>query len=102
MVKNLLPNVGDAGDMASTPGSGRSPGVGHDNPLQVFLPREFHGQRSLVGYSPWGLKESDRAEHTRMHAHTFPLKLLSFFKATQVVLFSFCRYTANPLVHLHQ
>ena len=25
----------------------------------VFLPREFHGQRSLVGYSPWGHKELD-------------------------------------------
>ena len=25
----------------------------------VFLPGEFHGQRSLVGYSPWGHKESD-------------------------------------------
>ena len=25
----------------------------------VFLPREFHGQRSLVGYSPWDCKESD-------------------------------------------
>ena len=23
----------------------------------VFLPGEFHGQRSLVGYSPWGCKE---------------------------------------------
>ena len=23
----------------------------------VFLPREFHGQRSLAGYSPWGRKE---------------------------------------------
>ena len=28
----------------------------------VFLPREFHGQRSLVGYSPWGCKESDTTE----------------------------------------
>ena len=28
----------------------------------VFLPREFHGQRSLVGYRPWGHKESDTAE----------------------------------------
>ena len=28
-------------------------------PTQVFLPGEFHGQRSLVGYSPWGHKESD-------------------------------------------
>ena len=25
----------------------------------VFLPREFHGQRSLAGYSPWGHKDSD-------------------------------------------
>ena len=28
----------------------------------VFLPGEFHGQRGLAGYSPWGLKESGRAE----------------------------------------
>jgi len=26
-------------------------------PTPVFLPRESHGQRSLVGYSPWGWKE---------------------------------------------
>ena len=28
----------------------------------VFLPRESHGQRSLVGYSPWGHKKSDTTE----------------------------------------
>ena len=27
-----------------------------------ILPREFHGQRSLAGYSPWGCKESDKSE----------------------------------------
>ena len=34
----------------------------HNNLLRwqlVFLPGEFHGQRSLPGYSPWGLKQSD-------------------------------------------
>ena len=31
-------------------------------PMPVFLPGEFHGQRSLVGYSPQGLKESDTTE----------------------------------------
>ena len=31
-------------------------------PTPVFLPRESHGQRSLVGYSPWGHKESDTTE----------------------------------------
>ena len=30
----------------------------------VFLPGEFFGQRSLVDYSPWGLKEPDTTEHT--------------------------------------
>ena len=39
----------------------------------VFLPGEFHGQRGLVGYSPWGHKESDTTErltHTHIHTHT--------------------------------
>ena len=31
-------------------------------PTPVFLPGEFHGQRSLAGYSPWGCKESDMTE----------------------------------------
>ena len=31
-------------------------------PIPVFLPGEFHGQRSPVGYSPWGRKESDMTE----------------------------------------
>ena len=31
-------------------------------PTPVFLPGEFHGHRSLVGYSPWGLKELDTTE----------------------------------------
>ena len=31
-------------------------------PTPVFLPGEFHGQRSLVGCSPWGCKESDMTE----------------------------------------
>ena len=31
-------------------------------PTPVFLPGEFHGQRSLTGYSPWGHKQSDMTE----------------------------------------
>ena len=31
-------------------------------PTLVFLPGEPHGQRNLVGYSPWGRKESDMTE----------------------------------------
>ena len=59
LVKNFPANAGDSG---SIPGSGRSPGGGQSNPTPVFLPREFHGQRNLVGYSPWSHKESDTTE----------------------------------------
>ena len=59
MVNNHLETAGDTG---SIPGSGRSPGGGHGNPLPVVLPGESHGQRSLVGYSPWCHKESDTSE----------------------------------------
>ena len=40
-------------------------------PTPVFLPGESHGQRSLVGYSPWGCKELDKTEVTQ---HTGSLK----------------------------
>ena len=56
MVKNL---TAKAGDMGSIPGLGRSPEEGNGIPLPVLLPGESHGQRSLVGYSPWGDKEYD-------------------------------------------
>ena len=62
-VKASALNVGDPGLI---PGLGRSPGEGNGNPLQyLFLPRESHGWRSLVGYSPRGCKELDMTE--RVH-----------------------------------
>ena len=36
-------------------------------PIPVFLPGRFHGQRSLVGYSPWGQKESDTTKQLGTH-----------------------------------
>ena len=38
----------------------------------AFLPGELHGQRSLVGYSPWGLRQLDMTEHVsaRVYTHT--------------------------------
>ena len=38
------------------------PGGGHGNPLQYSCLENSHGQRSLVGYSSWGLKELDTNE----------------------------------------
>ena len=58
VVKNLLASLGDARDVDSTPGSGRSRNR-EWKPTPVFLPGKFHRQRSVAGYSPWGCKESD-------------------------------------------
>ena len=41
-------------DLGSIPGLGRSPEGGHGNSLQYSCLEDPHGQRSLVGYSPWG------------------------------------------------
>ena len=61
MVKNLPANAGDARDPGTIPGLG--------NPLEKematrssILAWEISGQRSLVGCSPWGRKESDTTE----------------------------------------
>ena len=64
----------NAGDLGSIPGSGRSPGEGNGNPLQLFLPGESHGQRSLMGYSSPSQKESDTTEmtkHSTVHSDAY-------------------------------
>ena len=63
MVKDLPANTGDTEDTGSILGSERSSGEGDWQPTPVFLPGEFHGQRSQAGYSPWGQKEWDSIEH---------------------------------------
>ena len=55
-------SVCNAGDQGSIPGSGKSPGEGNGNPLQYSCLEKSHGQKSLVGYSPKGCKESDMTE----------------------------------------
>ena len=62
VVKNLPANTGDLRDGGMIPGSGRFPGGGYGNPLQCSCLKYPHGQRSLLGYSPWGHKELDITE----------------------------------------
>ena len=64
VVKNLPDNAADLRAVGLILGSGGSPGGGHDLPTPIVLPIEFHGQRSLEGYNPWGFKESDMTEAT--------------------------------------
>ena len=59
-------SVCNAGDVNLITGSGRFPWRREWQPTPVFLPGESHGQRSLEGYGPWGLKEWARSERFNM------------------------------------
>ena len=54
------------------PQFGNIPWIREGQSTPIFLPGEIHGQRNLVGYSPWGLTESDMMEcvHECEHTHT--------------------------------
>ena len=65
MVKNLCANAGDAGDVNSIPGSGRSPGGGQGNPLQYSCLKNpmDRGARPATVH---GVAEADTTKHTCM------------------------------------
>ena len=73
-------SVCNAGDPSWIPGPGRSPGRGHGNPLQYSCQENPHGQRSLVGCSPWGHKELDVTGQLSATQH------ILYTGASQVVL----------------
>ena len=59
----------NARDPGSTPGSGRSPGEGHGNPLQYScIENSMDRGPWQATYGPWGLKKLDTTE---LHIHTF-------------------------------
>ena len=61
VVKDLPANAGDIRDEFD-PWVGKIPWRRAWQPTAVFLPGEFHVQKSLVDYSPWGHKELDTNE----------------------------------------
>ena len=58
MVKNLPASAGVVRDMDSIPGSGRSPGGGHGNPLQYVLAWRMPWTEEPVGLQSMGLQRS--------------------------------------------
>ena len=89
MVKRL-----PAGDPGSIPELGRSPGEGNGKPTPVLLPGESHGRKSMVGYSPWGRKESDTTE--RLHFTSLEKDFTQSSLQT-----SWCRDTNLDQVSIH-
>ena len=56
--------AGASGDVGLDPWVRKIPWRREWQPTPVFLPGEFHGQKSLEGYSPWGHKELDMTKPT--------------------------------------
>ena len=71
MGKESACNAGDAGNIGSIPGLGRSPEIKWQ-PIPVFLPGKSHEQRSLVCYSSRSHKDS----HMTEHKHTMSTELV--------------------------
>ena len=69
MVKNPPANAGDAGDIGLIPGSGSSPGRGHDNPPSILAWRipgaEEPGGLQSIGHNELGTTEA--TEHSGIH-----------------------------------
>ena len=81
MVRNL-PAMQETG---FDPWAGKIPWRRKWQPTPVFLPGESHGQRSLVGCSPWGCKEMD----TRLSDFTFTFAVNFEFMGNLFIYFLF-------------
>ena len=87
VVNNPPVDAGDVRDADSIPGSGKIP-LGQVRfpwrkawqPTPALLPGESRGQRSLVGYSPWGHTELDTTERLSIQAQG-GAKILHFYVA---------------------
>ena len=83
MVKNPPANAGDESDTGWFDAwGGKISWRRAWQPTPIFLPGESHGQRSLVGYSPWGLRESGTTIETEhwCSLHTASIIVLPFPK----------------------
>ena len=95
------------------PWVGKSPWRRKWHPTPVPLLGKSHGQRSLVGYSPWGHKESDTTEwlstvflhHHTVHMCALPVSCLliesnNFMVRSIFSIFIIKKYHCTPLVHM--
>ena len=61
-------------------------------PTPALLSGKSLGQRSLLGYSPWGCKESETAEHARTYTITYTTSVLT----EKVIHFKLISYFTFP------
>ena len=80
----------NARDLGSIPHLGRSPGEGHGNPLQYSFLENPHGQKSLVGYSPWSRKQLDRTDSLNSLTHSLASRSVLVFPSCSVPFLGVC------------
>ena len=78
VVKNLPDNAVVERDKGSETWVGKIPWSRKWQHAPV-MPGKFHGQRSLVDYSPWGHKELDMTERTHTHTQTLHCTSNSYY-----------------------
>ena len=66
-------------------------------PIPVFLPRESNGQRTLVGYSPWGRKESDVTK--RLTFSLSRINICIYLLFFQIIFPYMLLYSYNNIYH---
>ena len=68
----------------------------------VILPGGFHGQRSLVGYSPWGCKGSDMTEWLKLSQHIVDLQCcVNFYCTTKGLLYIYIHTHTNIYIYIY-
>ena len=93
MAQDRKESARNAGDPGLIPGSGRSPGGRHGNPLQYSCLENPHGQRSLVSYSPWGRNELDTTERLSTAQYVEPyVKMLDLIDTVKLHPGLDCQY----------
>ena len=85
VVKNRPANAGDIRDKGWIAGLGRFPWRWEWQPTLLFLPGESHGQRSLEGYSPQSLTESDTTEVSE-HTHIQDIHVIGWWFACKFIM----------------
>ena len=82
------------------PRVGKIPGRRKWQPTLVFLPRKSHGQRSLMGYSPWGCKRAGHDLATQQQQHTDVIHTHSTARKTMTHTASWAFYSCLTLFFL--
>ena len=82
------------------PWVGKTPWRRAWQPTPVFLPGESHGQRRLVGYSPWGRKESDMTEELTLSLF-FPTSGGNHFIMYINIKLLCCLLETNTILYVH-